>query len=419
MSITNPSRRMTVVLITTVTLVMAGAASGVEPSTTGPTDDDLEALRRAAEAEATAIELAEPVAPASPAVGAVNLNRLNPEISAIIDVAGLYILESPYVLAEARSGFSFRELEVDFRSALDPYSRLRVQIAAGHEGVEVEEGYFAWSGLVNGVTLTVGRFRQSVGTINRWHAHAWDQTDLPLALRGLIGEEGLTQTGLRTSILLPWFAYFSPSIDLELTNSESEELFAGEFFALPSGLARLGFHVALGEVGYAELGGGGIHGYHNQTIVPDQEGEPVVRQERAATTLGFGELNVAYDPPGGSDRFRVFLRAQGLYLWRQEGGGVTNRLGAFAYVNAHLNRSWEIGLRWDFLSKEAAQGMRRRRLRRGTTGWSPYISWWQSEFVRARLQYRVEGENMTGHELSHLIIVQLVGAIGPHRHERY
>jgi hypothetical protein len=49
---------------------------------------------------------------------------------------------------------------------------------------------------------------------------------------------------------------------------------------------------------------------------------------------------------------------------------------------------------------------------------APYVTWWQSEFVRFRLEYN----HVNGHGLrapAHVVLLQVVFAAGPHKHARY
>jgi hypothetical protein len=47
----------------------------------------------------------------------------------------------------------------------------------------------------------------------------------------------------------------------------------------------------------------------------------------------------------------------------------------------------------------------------------PSLSWWQSEWVRIRLQYNYLKPASGGG--NHTVLLQVVWAIGPHRHEAY
>ena len=392
-----------------------GAVAWASIAIAQPVDDDTAALRRAAEAAA---ETADPVATVAPDDSAtpqpVALNRYNPEISASVDMLGQYRVQDPHVDADSRSGLTFRELEVDIRSALDPFSQFRAQLSAGAEGVGVEEAYVLWVGLAPHLSLTVGRMRQSLSPLNRWHTHALDQADQPLAVRAMIGDEGLLQTGLRTEVLLSSVGRVTHTLDLEVTNSENEALFAGADYARPATLIRLGTNVPTGEAGYAELGLGALHGYADVALGATED-SPAVTEGARPTDLVWVDLTWGYDPPGGADRFRLFARGQGLYLDRDLGDRHSKRLGGYGYLNAHLTARWEIGLRGDWLSGEAESV--KDAVDEQTVEITPYLTFWQSEFVRLRLQYRRQMPDAG--DASDLVLVQLSGAVGPHSHDKY
>ncbi len=47
----------------------------------------------------------------------------------------------------------------------------------------------------------------------------------------------------------------------------------------------------------------------------------------------------------------------------------------------------------------------------------PYVTWWQSPWVRFRLEYDVHAADAG--PVDHRVILHLVAAVGPHKHERY
>lgn len=377
-----------------------------------PVDDEAEALRRDAAA------LAEAEAPPPRTAPARSANALNPEISATADMAALGRRPAE---GEGRFDFVLRSVEVDLRASLDPFSRFRAIVAAHGDGVFLEEAHVTWGGVAPGVTVVGGRFRQALGTVNRWHDHGVDQLERPLVLRALLGDEGLAQTGLGVS-WLAGAAEATSTLTLEVTNSERDPLFSG---ALPAALLAWAGHFGLGERGYLELQLAGLHGYHagGASTAGDGHGHEAEEAEiqdahetddDRATDLASLTLDVGYDPAGGRDRFRFFWRSQGLYLSRDEGGGArSHRLGAFSYVEAWLSGAWGLGVRFDVLGETRDDPG----LGEATLGVAPVLTWWQSEFVRLRLQYRAEGGGLDA--LEHVVALQVVGAVGPHRHERY
>jgi len=161
--------------------------------------DELAALRAAARVSAgtdTTRPRSDSVqAPAQDRGG--NLNRLNPEISATGDIRFQTDPDAP-----TSDNVDIREFEFSFQSALDPYAKTKIFLSAGEEGVNVEEGYAYWTGLPGGLRLDLGRFRQQVGELNRWHPHALPESELPLVLREYFGAEGLRGDGVDVTALM-------------------------------------------------------------------------------------------------------------------------------------------------------------------------------------------------------------------------
>ena len=391
------------------------------PAPTATPDPDLEALRKAAEDQAG------PTSPQAPATdGTSGLSRLNPEISAVIDGVGVLVPDPPHVTDGARSGFIFRELELSFAASVDHLARFKAFVGIGAEGAEIEEATILWPGLLGPFNLTVGRMRQSLDPVNRWHTHALDQADLPRVHRIFLGDEGLAQTGLRLDAVVGVPA-FTLLIQIEVTNSENEALFAGEFFSLPSFLAHVDGHLALGASGYLELGGGALVGFNHQTgpradVAPDSAGDPaspgtpgtIVRQPTRTTSLFWGDFAAAYDPAGGKDRFGFFVHGGVFYRHREMEDALGNpstdgRFGGYAYVHARLDRSWHVGLRGDWV--EAGDGQK------AEVDLVPVVTFWQSEYLFLRAQYQLGLPS--GEDPTHVVMLQLDAGIGPHYHERY
>ena len=89
-----------------------------------------------------------------------------------------------------------REFEVALQSALDPYSSTKIFLTFENEEVGVEEGYIYWTGLPGRLRVDVGKFRQQLGDLNRWHLHALPETEYPLVYQRFLAPEGLAGVGL-------------------------------------------------------------------------------------------------------------------------------------------------------------------------------------------------------------------------------
>ncbi len=360
-----------------------------------PAEDELESLRAAARAAAAGVEPAAeieiPQAPAPPVTGRErNLNRLNPEIS----FTGIFVGQA----SDAdREEFRTEEFELDLQSALDPFSRTRWTIAFGGEGVEIEEGYVVYSSLPGGLELAAGKFRQQFGPLNRQHLHALPQTDYPLVYRAIFGEEGLAQTGVSLAWLpaKPWAT--ANEVVLQVTDGENEEAFGGESFEDLAVLARIKSYWDLSSAAYFEWGLSGIAG------------------ETAAggdSRVWGTDFTYQWRPPRRAKYREVTWRSELLLSQRDDETGTRREAwGAYTYLEGLLRRNLYAGVRLD----RAEDPLEPERV---LWGLSPYLTFWQSEFVRLRAEYSLLRDDLTDQEANRFSL-QLTWAAGPHKHETY
>jgi hypothetical protein len=361
----------------------------------GPADstDDLAAIRAAAAAAGGAAPgpAADTTRPArTEFVGRQrNASALNPEISATGDVR-LVAREG-----RQRDNGVAREFEFAFQSALDPYSNTKVFLTFEDEEIGVEEGYLYWTGLPGRLRLDVGKLRQPVGDLNRWHLHALPEAEYPLVYQRFLGEEGLAGIGLSLYTALPVsLAGGTHEVWVQGTTTESDPLFAGG--RQPALLLRLQNFWQLTRGTYAQLGVTGVGGNNSD--------------EDLRSRLAGLDFRLTYRPPHAGTRREITFRAEGYRLHATELGATTNRYGAFLDLNARLTRRWVLGTRYDWV--EAPRGL-------DDTEWrvTPSLTWWQSEFVYLRLQGEHHDSELEGRR--NFLTLQAVWAMGPHKHETY
>lgn len=370
------------------------AAPGAQPA-----DSDLAAIRaeaaQAAGAQPSPTPSAAPSdttrpAPRTEFIGRQrNASALNPEISATGDVRLV-----------AREGLQrdngvAREFEVALQSALDPYSNTKIILTFEDGDVGVEEGYIYWTGLPGRLRVDVGKFRQQLGDLNRWHLHALPETEYPLVYQRFLGEEGLSGVGLSLYTALPvsilggthevWF---------QGTTAESDPLYAGGH--QPTVLFRLQNFWQLNRSTYTQIGFDGTGGNNDDVGLRSR-------------LLGL-DWRLTYRPPEAGTRREITLRAEGYRLHSTAAGITTNRYGAFVDLNAKLSRRWVLGGRYDWV--ETPRGVE-------DTEWRlvPSITWWESEFVFLRLEAEHAHREVEGGR--NLLTLQAVWAMGPHKHETY
>ena len=135
------------------------------------------------------------------------------------------------------------EVEAAFQAIVDPYARADFFLAAGPEGVEVEEGYITFTSLPANLLLKAGKLRANFGKMNTLHTHSLPSVDRPLVTANLVGgDEGFSDAGMSLSHLIN-----NPVLYLELT---------GEVFA---GLSDVFQSVKRSELAYV----GRVRGYHD------------------------------------------------------------------------------------------------------------------------------------------------------------
>jgi hypothetical protein len=359
--------------------------------------DELAALRAAARAAAPARapdSIPDQGRTAAQSPGS-NLNRLNPEISATGDVR---LQMNPD--AADQDNVEVREFEISFQSALDPYAATKIFVAASEEGVEVEEGYAYWSGLPAGVRLDIGRFRQQVGELNRWHPHSLPESEFPLVLREYFGEEGLRGDGLGLYWTLPLGGGAAGTYELwaQGTLADNEVLYGdGRHLA---GLGHFNAFWELSPAVFVQLGGSFLAGSNPDSSLNSR-------------VVG-ADFRMTWRPPGRSLYRSFTIRGEGYLNRRDVGGTVETFSGAYVGLQYQLSRRLFAGARLDAVEPLALPGEH-------TWAVVPALTWWQSEWVYLRLEGQHQRDALPGggHDVTNRLVLQAVWAIGPHKHETY
>lgn len=353
--------------------------------------DELSQLRQAALAAAGSESTTQVMMREGPTVGRErNLNRLNPEIS----VTGIVLANAT---EQDRDEFQAQEFELDLQSALDPFSRTRVTFAFRDQEVEIEEGYVIYNSLPGGLELMAGRFRQRFGNLNRQHRHALPQSDYPLANQLYFGEEGLVQTGISLNWLLPRPWSSANDLTLEITNGENEEAFGGELFDDFSILARANNYWDLSAASYFEWGLSGVVGK---------------TADKGDSRVWGTEFTYLWQPPSRA-KYRGITWRTGLLLSQRddEFGVQQDAWGGYTYLEGLLRQNLFFGMRLDRAEDP---------LQPDNYQWGilPYLTWWQSEFVRLRFEYGYLKDSALD-EAENRFTLQLTFAAGPHKHATY
>lgn len=359
----------------------------------------------------------------------LNLRSFNPEISASGDFVGRYTHQDE---TRERMDAEMRGLELNFQAYLDPFSRMKATTHISDDGVDLEEVYMTRFSVFKNANLDLGRFRQQFGVVNRWHEDALDQVYYPLALRRIFGDGGLHQTGASLDFVLPEWGNAYQDLTLQLTNTENERLFDGNTLGNPSLLFHYKNYRDLSRDTYLEFGLSGLFGWSDEWDVMD--GGNLVTDKELGTQVYGLDLSMLWEPVDRALYKKLEWRTELYFLNRDilapDGSGRDrlNAWGAYSYLQTKLGRTIEAGVRGDYYqpdSKDYADVPYASLSPLAYTDSRPYrwqiglhLTWWQSEFVKFRLEYDyADGNGME--RAAHSLLLQGIYAIGPHKHERY
>ena len=369
--------------------------------------------------------------------GSVNSYSVNPDDYAL---PGFQLGEEGGLAAE---GLTLDETEVTASANVDPYFYGQTTISLADESnggteVEIEEAYVDPLRLPVGLDGRFGRFYSDIGYLNRFHTHAWDFHDAPLAYRAFLDKQ-YGDDGVRLAWVAPTDIYLMIG----------GETFAGNNFPAGSSNRVLGDVQSLfvklgGDVGASNAWLAGVSGLHvnahdRETEVPDGANDTF----DGDSNLLIGDLVWKWAPNGNATQ-RNF-KFQGEYFYRDESGNVAvdengnnglldyngKQRGWYAQGVYQFIPQWRVGLRYDRLSADnhlkvtGLGGFPDNRAVIDASGldshghhpqrWSAMVDWSPSEFSRLRLQYdRDESlNNRTDNEWMLQYIMSL-GAHGAH-----
>jgi hypothetical protein len=364
-------------------------------------------------------------------------NALNPGISAILNGVYANLSRDPAAyrisgfvptmgdVAPPPRGFSLGESELGFAANIDPMFRgtLVAAISPDEDTIGVEEGYLQTIGLSHGFTIKAGRFFSAVGYQNQIHAHAWDFTDAPLAMRVFLGGQ-LAEDGVQLRWVAPTELYWDMGTELGRGRAFPASLSAGGKNG--AGSVNLFTHVG-GDLGQSLAWQAGLS--HLRTNPRDRtfEDSGFSNSFTGASRLWVLSGILKWAPNGNAtvNHFKL----QGEYFHRKEEGTlVFDRPGAalagdygarqsgwYAQALYQFMPQWRAGYRYDQLdSGDAALDTS---LFPVLAPYKPkkhsvMVDWSPSEFSRLRLQ--LARDYSRRNEPDNQVLLQYIVSLGAH-----
>jgi hypothetical protein len=390
-------------------------------------EEALKRLRQAAAAEAAEEEVAEETEGGTAfKSGELALQALNPEISVTGDVLANYQSGDEHAVVWDTM---FRSLGLHFEAYLDPYSRFKAAVPFSSAGATLGEAYFTRYGIAPNTNITLGKFHQQFGVVNRWHKHGLDWFDFPLALRAVFGGGALNQIGisLETGTTTGPVTH---GVVLEVTDGDNASMFGGNDRNRPAVLGRYTAYEDLSSSTYLEVGATGLLGWNDAWTVADSS----FSDPRIAVVYG-ADVVLTWEPTGRMRYRNIQWRSEAYFvdkeIYASDGSGV-DRVGPWGFyslLQAKFSRTVDVGVRYDYFAPASKRygpavvdgglpplAVGTSHAYRWLTG--SWVTWWQSPFVKFRVGYSFESGRDLGPEV-HSVTLQTVFAAGPHKHERY
>ena len=391
-------------------------------------NDELSRLRSLAEAEAKRGKVVEQKTDEETfKSGSLDLQVQNLEISVIGD----FLFSYRQYTSDQNTDFNFRNLGVHLESWLDPYTNFKSAVEFHEDETELGEAYVTLFNLGDDLNLTLGKFRQQFGVVNRCHKHGLDQVDFPLALREIFGDGGLNQSGLSLDWMMPPIGDVSQQLTFQLTDGSNSRVFGENSHNKPSILAHYKNYRDLSKDTYMEWGLTSLFGWNNQWSI---SGGSSQESDKTTAILG-ADFSVLWEPTEKM-RYRNIEWRNEIYWLRKNllapdysGSDTINAWGIYSYIQTKFSRTVDIGVRGDFYvpdTKSYANLSSDLSLSPLAVvsddpyicQVSPYITLWQSPFVKFRAEYDYSnGKGIENPE--HVVWLQVIFAAGPHKHERY
>lgn len=335
--------------------------------------------------------------------------NFNPEISVIGDVVyhGTSKQGEDY-----RNQFKFRQAELDFSAALDPYARgdffFHVEPHSDEWNIGLCEGYLTLLELpIKNLQAKVGKFKANFGKVNRLHLHALPWVDYPNMITNYFGEEGMSQPGVSASYLIPnpWDKYIE--LTAEIMNNRNGVSFAGSEGRDLLYLAHLKNFFDVNDESTVEIGGSLATGSNNSRHL---------KYGANATTLEGVDLTYKWRPLREGLYKSLIFQNELLFSQKDmprvddiEGKDIRS-WGAYSSLQYQFAKRWSLFGRYDF---SEYPDYSKRRDNAGSVG----FTFAQSEYCFWRLQYKHTNKNYDKNVDE--VWLQCDFGIGPHRAHQY
>jgi hypothetical protein len=349
--------------------------------------------------------------------------QFNPALGLILDTTFSY-------RQHEGNNFDFRSAELNFSASVDPFLRGYAILVGSSDGFGAEEAALVTTALPYNLTVKGGRFFADFGRLSKFHEHDLPFVNRPVVLERFVGGESRGD-GLEVSYLLPIEHYVTLTAGMYNKIGRENERVSD---ALPRDLGaftylgRAATFVNLSEAHSVDLGASYAytprvkmqHNSERHLVGLDLTYRYTPPSQAAYRGVVWGTevlFNREKRPSGGSLPTESVAGEEGLSVVeslavRQEAPALTafkrrNAFGLYSYLEARLSRRFHTGFLFDYAQDlDRATG--------DTKAYTPYLTFWLSEFQRLRLQYSYFDQTAGSHE--HQLFLQWTAVLGSHTH---
>ena len=308
-------------------------------------------------------------------------DRTGLSTSVAVDLVGEFAADKESASADKMEP---RSIDIMFYAPIDHLFDGTLSVAAHQEDgvhlVELHEAFLSSSRLIPGLKFKVGKYFLGIGRLNRFHQHEWPFISTPLVHQTFFDSEGLIDSGVELSYLLPLPFYLDLTVGVTNGFVYGHAHDAGEKPKKPTSYAHLKSFFALGgldvQPGISFLNRVDSAGEAMRLVGMDLTAK--VRSGKTLTYLWQSEV------------------------WRRQlkpkNGEEEASTGAYIYQSYGFGHGLEVGLRYDYLTVDSLEDALGESLSNSTSSWVPSLTYRPSEFSRFQLAYEWQTEAQQGEE---------------------
>jgi hypothetical protein len=321
-----------------------------------------------------------------------------------LDDMPVYIDDNP-ANARVDDQFILREVELDFRAAIDPWAD-GVVIATleadtpGDYTAGVEEGYVVLKKLPfadtapGGLKLKIGRFRPAFGRFNTIHLHDLPQVTYSRSVQNFLGPEGFIADGVSGEFFLP-----SPS-EADTLDATVQVIDGGNIAVDPS--ASASDVAVLGHVKWF------------RDLTPGQDLEVGVSAWSSGAAHQLYGLDATYRwKPYVAGEWKSFLAGAELYQANLDDSMTAPHPFGFDFWSQYqIDRNLYFGVRYDWLEELTDESLK-------TQSIGAFLTYYTTEFLYFRLGFEHTVSDLATIDGLNTAFLELNFVYGSHPSEPY